>query len=119
MIVALTVISDMSTKASRLLSRAGRVLIEQLDLVAEAGADLDPVALWTAVIAETGATRDQALAALEQVDELVPDDDGAAGSGSTNTTMRPRNPSRCRGRNADGCVSWSGKTANSGKRFSS
>ncbi|GAA4519276.1 DUF4158 domain-containing protein [Nonomuraea ferruginea] len=65
-------------RASRLLSRAGRVLIEQLDLVAEAGADLDPAALWTAVIAEAGASKEQVLAALEQVDQLVPDDDGAA-----------------------------------------
>ncbi|MER5321695.1 DUF4158 domain-containing protein [Streptosporangium roseum] len=65
-------------KASRLLSRAGRVLVEQLDLVAEAGADLDPAALWTAVTAEAGASKEQVLAALEQVDELVPDDDGAA-----------------------------------------
>ncbi|MEU9891551.1 hypothetical protein [Sphaerisporangium sp. NPDC051011] len=31
-------------KASGLLSRAGRVLVEQLDLVAEAGADLDVAA---------------------------------------------------------------------------
>jgi hypothetical protein len=41
-------------------------------------ADLDPAALWTAVAAEAGATKEQVLAALEQVEELVPADDGAA-----------------------------------------
>lgn len=65
-------------KASKLLSRAGRVLVEQLDLVAEMNADLDPAALWTAVADQAGATKEQVLAALEQVEELVPADDGAA-----------------------------------------
>nr|WP_233616078.1 hypothetical protein [Actinomadura harenae] len=65
-------------KASRVLSRAGRVLVEQLDLVAETNADLDPAALWAAVAQEAGATKQQVLAALESVEELVPDDDGAA-----------------------------------------
>lgn len=65
-------------KASRLLSKAGRVLVEQLDLVAEANADLDPAALWAAVTEQAGATREQVLAALESVEDLVPDDDGAA-----------------------------------------
>jgi hypothetical protein len=65
-------------RASRVLSRAGRVLVEQLDLVAEANADLDPAALWAAVAAEAGATKEQVLAALESVEELVPDDEGAA-----------------------------------------
>ncbi|MEU0484848.1 DUF4158 domain-containing protein [Streptosporangium sp. NPDC006013] len=65
-------------KASKLLSKASRVLVEQLDLVAEADADLDPAALWAAVTDQAGATKEQVLAALESVEELVPDDDGAA-----------------------------------------
>jgi len=65
-------------KASRLLSKAGRVLVEQLDLVAEANADLDPAALWAAVTDQAGTTKEQVLAALDSVEELVPDDDGAA-----------------------------------------
>jgi hypothetical protein len=65
-------------KVSRLLSKAGRVLVEQLDLVAEANADLDPAALWAAVTDQAGATKEQVLAALDSVEELVPDDDGAA-----------------------------------------
>jgi TnpA family transposase len=65
-------------KASKLLSKAGRVLVEQLDLVAEADADLDPAALWAAVTDQAGATKDQVLAALDSVEELVLDDDGAA-----------------------------------------
>ncbi|MEV4895186.1 DUF4158 domain-containing protein, partial [Nonomuraea sp. NPDC055795] len=65
-------------KASKLLSRAGRILVQQLDLVAEVGADLDVAALWTAVVAQVGVSKEQVLAALEQVEELVPEDDGAA-----------------------------------------
>ncbi|MGV9775067.1 DUF4158 domain-containing protein [Streptosporangium sp. NPDC003464] len=65
-------------KASKLLSRAGRVLVEQLDLVAEVNADLDVAALWTAVAAQAGASKEQVLAALESVEELVPEDDGSA-----------------------------------------
>lgn len=44
---------------------------EQLDLVAEVNADPDVAALWTA-------SKEQVLAALESVEELVPEDDGAA-----------------------------------------
>ncbi|MGP3932136.1 hypothetical protein [Nonomuraea sp. KM88] len=65
-------------RASKLLSRAGRVLVEQLDLVAEVDADLDVAALWTAVAAQAGASKEQVLAALESVEELVPEDDGSA-----------------------------------------
>ncbi|GAA2820899.1 hypothetical protein GCM10020220_006600 [Nonomuraea rubra] len=65
-------------KASKPLSRAGRVLVEQLDLVAEVDADLDVAALWTVVAAQAGASKEQVLAALESVEELVPEDDGAA-----------------------------------------
>ncbi|MBE1559786.1 TnpA family transposase [Nonomuraea africana] len=65
-------------KATKLLSRAGRVLVEQLDLVAEVNADLDVAALWTAVAAQAGASKEQVLAALESVEELVSEDDGAA-----------------------------------------
>ncbi|MFI9846761.1 Tn3 family transposase [Nonomuraea sp. NPDC051941] len=65
-------------KASKLLSRAGRVLVAQLDLVAETNTDLDVVALWTAVATEAGASKEQVLAALASVEELVPEDDGAA-----------------------------------------
>lgn len=65
-------------RASRLLSKAGRVLVEQLDLVAEVGADLRVAALWAAVTDQAGATRQQVVAALESVEELVPVDEGAA-----------------------------------------
>ncbi|MFE3454965.1 Tn3 family transposase [Nonomuraea sp. NPDC059194] len=63
-------------RASRTLARAGRVLVTQLELVEEVGADLDVAALWAAV--EEVASRDQVRVALEQVEELVPEDDGAA-----------------------------------------
>jgi hypothetical protein len=46
-------------KASRLLSKAGRVLVEQLDLVAEANADLDPAVLWAAVTDQAGTAKEQ------------------------------------------------------------
>ncbi|MBE1582891.1 hypothetical protein ACFPOI_59330 [Nonomuraea angiospora] len=42
------------------------MLVEQLDLVAEVGVDRDVAALWTAVIAEAGASKEQVLVALEQ-----------------------------------------------------
>ncbi|WP_335673887.1 Tn3 family transposase [[Actinomadura] parvosata] len=59
-------------KGSRLLSRAGRALVEQLDLVAEMGADLDPGALRTAVTAEVGASKEQVLAGrLEEAGDDV------------------------------------------------
>lgn len=58
-------------KASKLLSKAGRVLVEQLDLVVKADADLDPAALWAAVTDQVGATKEQVLAALDSVEKLV------------------------------------------------
>ncbi|WP_407670159.1 DUF4158 domain-containing protein [Nonomuraea solani] len=72
-------------KASKLLSRAGRVLVEQLDLVAEVGADLDVAALWTAVAYQAGVSKEQVLAALGQVEELVPEEDG---DGSAEAALR-------------------------------
>lgn len=65
-------------KASKLVARAERVLVQQLDLVAECNADLDPAAVWVAIADQTGATRDQVLAALAEVEELVPEDEDAA-----------------------------------------
>jgi TnpA family transposase len=65
-------------RASRIVARAGRVLATQLDLVAETNADLDPAALWKAVAELTGKSKEQVLAALDEVEVLVPEDDGAA-----------------------------------------
>ncbi len=65
-------------RASRVVARAGKVLAAQLDLVAETNADLDPAAVWNAVADQTGATKQQVLAALAEVEVLVPEDDGAA-----------------------------------------
>jgi hypothetical protein len=50
--------------------------VEQLELVEKAEADLDVAALWNAV--ETVASRESVSKALEHVEQLVPEDDGAA-----------------------------------------
>ncbi|MBN6058608.1 Tn3 family transposase, partial [Nonomuraea sp. RK-328] len=65
-------------RASKLVAKAGRVLIDQLDLVDQEGADLDVAAMWAAVAEIAGASKEQVRAALEVVEELVPEEDGAA-----------------------------------------
>ncbi|WP_106253053.1 Tn3 family transposase [Nonomuraea fuscirosea] len=65
-------------RASKLVAKAGRVLVDQLDLVDREGADLDVAAMWTAVAEIAGASKEQVRAALEVVEELVPEEDGAA-----------------------------------------
>ncbi len=65
-------------RTSRLLSKAGRVLVEQLDLAAEVGAEVDVAALWAAVTDQAGTTRQQVMAAFASVEELVPVEEGAA-----------------------------------------
>ncbi|OPC77682.1 Tn3 family transposase [Embleya scabrispora] len=64
-------------KAARTLAKAAKVLVEQLELVDEAGADLDPGALWAAV-EERAAPRAVVAQALEAIERLVPEDDGSA-----------------------------------------
>ncbi|GAA5075559.1 hypothetical protein HNP84_005969 [Thermocatellispora tengchongensis] len=63
------------------MAKAGRVLVDQLDqldLVDQEGADLNVAAMWTAVAEIAGASKEQVRAALEVVEELVPESDGAA-----------------------------------------
>lgn len=59
-------------RASKLVAKAGRVLVDQ------EGVDLDPAAMWTAVAEIAGSSKEQVRAALEVVEELVPEEDGAA-----------------------------------------
>ncbi|MGP3920991.1 Tn3 family transposase [Nonomuraea sp. 10N515B] len=62
-------------RASRILARASRVLIERLQAVEETQTDLDVAALWAAVA--TVASRAEVHQALEQVESLIsPEDDG-------------------------------------------
>ncbi|MFG2873976.1 Tn3 family transposase [Streptomyces sp. NPDC048337] len=63
-------------KASRTLALAAKVLIEELELVEESGADVDVAALWRAV--EEVAPRAQISSAASLVASLVPDGDGGA-----------------------------------------
>ncbi|CAL9321988.1 hypothetical protein SUDANB180_01187 [Streptomyces sp. enrichment culture] len=63
-------------KASRVLARAAKVLLEELELVEEHGADLDVAALWAAV--EEAAPRAAVLTAAATVVSLVPGDEGSA-----------------------------------------
>ncbi|MFI6458632.1 hypothetical protein ACIBF6_44690 [Streptosporangium amethystogenes] len=63
-------------KASRLLARASRVLIEQLELTEQANADLDVAGMWRAL--ESVATREAVIEARQTVERLVPEDDGSA-----------------------------------------
>ncbi|MFB4284280.1 Tn3 family transposase [Nonomuraea sp. MTCD27] len=65
-------------RASKLVAKAGRVLVDQLDLVDQEGADLDVAAMWTAVAEIAGTSKEQVRAALDVVEELVPEEDGAA-----------------------------------------
>lgn len=61
-------------KAARILAKASKILTEELDLVAEAEADLDVAALWAAV--EEAVPRTAVAGAVATVEALVPEDDG-------------------------------------------
>lgn len=63
-------------KAARILAKASKILTEELDLVAEADADLDVAALWAAV--EEAVPRTAVAGAVATVEALVPEDDGSA-----------------------------------------
>ncbi|MFI1868713.1 Tn3 family transposase [Streptomyces jumonjinensis] len=63
-------------KAARILAKASKILTEELDLVAEAGTDLDVAALWAAV--EEAVPRTAVSGAVAMVEALVPEDDGSA-----------------------------------------
>ncbi|WP_439650355.1 hypothetical protein [Microtetraspora malaysiensis] len=63
-------------KAARILAKASKILTEELDLVAEAGTDLDVGALWAAV--EEAMPRTAVAGAVATVESLVPEDDGSA-----------------------------------------
>lgn len=63
-------------KASRLIARAWAVLVEELELVEEHGADLDVAALW-AVLEEVG-PRAAVTTAAATVVTLVPEDENTA-----------------------------------------
>ncbi len=65
-------------KASRTVARAGRVLLNQLAVVEDAGGTLDVAALWVAV--EDVVPRAVVVEAINLVEELVPDDEGSADS---------------------------------------
>ncbi|MGW3368511.1 Tn3 family transposase [Streptosporangium canum] len=67
-------------RASKLVAKAGRVLVDQLDLVDHEGADLDVAGMWAAVAEIAGASKEQVRAALEVVEDLVPEEDGTAGA---------------------------------------
>jgi len=63
-------------KASRTLALAAKVLIEELELVEETGADVDVAALWRAV--EEVGPRAQISSAAAMVASLVPEGDDSA-----------------------------------------
>lgn len=63
-------------KAARILAKALKILTEELDLVTEAGTDLDVGALWAAV--EEAVPRTAVTGAVATVEALVPQDDGSA-----------------------------------------
>lgn len=63
-------------KAAHILAKASKVLTEELDLVAEAGTDLDVGALWAAV--EEAVPRTAVAGAVAAVEALVPKNDGSA-----------------------------------------
>ncbi|TDD24792.1 Tn3 family transposase [Nonomuraea diastatica] len=65
-------------RASKLVAKAGRVLVDQLDLVDQEDADLDVAAMWAAVADIASVSKEQVRAALDVVEELVPEEDGAA-----------------------------------------
>lgn len=63
-------------KASRTLARAAKVLLQELELVEEHGADVDVAALWA--VLEEVAPRAAVLTAAATVVSLVPEDEGSA-----------------------------------------
>ncbi|MGW2594884.1 Tn3 family transposase [Streptomyces sp. NPDC001515] len=63
-------------KASRVLARAAKVLLQELELVEEQEADLDVAALWAAV--EEVAPRAAVMSAAATVVTLVPEDENSA-----------------------------------------
>ncbi|MFD8916088.1 Tn3 family transposase [Streptomyces sp. NPDC059575] len=63
-------------KAARVLAKASKILTEELDLVAEAGTDLDIAALWASV--EEAVPRTAVAGAVATVEALVPEEDGSA-----------------------------------------
>ncbi|WP_234426253.1 DUF4158 domain-containing protein [Streptomyces kebangsaanensis] len=62
-------------KASRMLARASKVLLQELELVEQHGTDLDVAALWRAV--EEIVPRSAVMSAAAVVESLVPNDDTA------------------------------------------
>lgn len=65
-------------KASRIVARAAKVFIEELELVEETGSDVDVAALWAAL--EEVAPRAVMSSAAAVVVSLVPEDDDSAES---------------------------------------
>ncbi|MFI8930472.1 Tn3 family transposase [Streptomyces sp. NPDC053474] len=63
-------------KASRIVARAARVLLGELELIEETGADVDVAALWRAL--EEVAPRAAVSSAASVVVSLVPEDDDTA-----------------------------------------
>jgi TnpA family transposase len=80
-------------KASRMLARASRVLFTELESLEKRQATLDPTAVWAAI--EKVASRAAVTSALNTVEELVPQDEGAAETalrtalGARYNTVRP------------------------------
>jgi hypothetical protein len=65
-------------KASKMVARAGRVLLDRLAAAEVSGDRLEVATLWAAV--ERIASRAAVVDAIALVEELVPDDDGSADS---------------------------------------
>ncbi|GAA2564893.1 hypothetical protein GCM10010398_62300 [Streptomyces fimbriatus] len=65
-------------KAARILAKASKIPAEKLDLVTEAGTDLDVAAPWAAP--EEAVPRDAVSGAVAMVETSVPGDDGSAGA---------------------------------------
>ena len=65
-------------KASKMVARAGRVLLDRLAAAEVSGDRLEVATLWAAV--ERIASRAAVVDAIALVEELVPDDDGSAHS---------------------------------------
>ncbi|MCP3819150.1 Tn3 family transposase [Streptomyces sp. A3M-1-3] len=63
-------------KASRIVARAAKVIIEELELIEETGSDVDVAALWAAL--EEVAPRAALSSAAATVVSLVPEDDDSA-----------------------------------------
>jgi Domain of unknown function (DUF4158)/Tn3 transposase DDE domain len=65
-------------KAARILAKASKILVEELDRAWTREADLDVAALWAAV--EEAVPREQVSSAVALIEILVPQDDGSAES---------------------------------------